>query len=363
MQNIYTIPLHMSSLVYLICALLLFLRRKSGERSRIILAYISLISFFNRVLRLICIYNNTPSSSVVSPTMLILAIAMITLNLIYAIEVISPKWLNIKRTANICLPLIISSCIYIITQLIGVEYTRYNSLIEMLPMIDHLDVIFRFVLCIIFFIPIFFLFFIPYTKKYNNTNKEWIWSFMITITIANTCYVSILAHDNYITHTIYLYVSAACALFITYQEIFIRLIDKSYKEIPNHYLEELAPATNNKENSTEINLLFNKLDKYMKMERAWREPDLSIILLSQYLNSNRTSLAKAIQSGGYGNFHNYVAHYRIKEFCEILKLNKHIKIDDLFYQVGFRSRSTAFINFKKQMNMTPFEYYKSLPNI
>lgn len=360
MQNIYTVPLHMSALVYLICAILLFLRRKDGERSRIILAWLCTISVFNRSLRVICGFVGNPSTSVVSPVMLILAIAMITINLVYAIEVISPKWLNLKRTLTVCSPLIGASLIYIITRVIGVVYTPYASLIDMLPMISHFDVIFRFILCILIFIPTFFIFLIPYSRKYNNTNKEWMFRFIIVMTITNISYLVILAKSNYYTHTLYLYISAACGLYIAYQELFVRLIDKSQKEIIAHHTEEITPPVSNKGNNSEVSVLFKKLDDYMNKERAWREPDLSIVLLSQYLSSNRTSLAKAIQSGGYESFYDYVSYYRINEFCEILKENRNIKIDDLFYQVGFRSRSTAFVNFKKQMEMTPFEYYKSL---
>lgn len=375
MQNIYFVPLHMSALVYFISSLLLFLRHKDGERSRLILAYIYLISVFSRVLRIVCIYIGVPSSSVVSPTMLVLAIGMITLNIIYAIEVISPGWLNFKRLLNVCSPLILIYLVYLATRLTGVEYTPYNSLIEMLPMANHFDVIFRLTLSIFIFIPIFILFFIPYTKRYNNTDRKWILRFIAIISVANLAYFVVIIHDNFITHTLYLYISAACGLYIAYQELFVRLIDKSQVEITEKNSDNVSMSVSyadyddkgvnnvvNKGNSTDAHFLFCKLDKYMNEQRAWREPDLSMLLLSQNIGSNRTSLTKAIQCGGYGSFHDYVAHYRIREFCHVLKENRNLKVDDLFYQVGFRSRSTAFVHFKKQMNMTPAEYFKTLSN-
>lgn len=96
----------------------------------------------------------------------------------------------------------------------------------------------------------------------------------------------------------------------------------------------------------------------MTEEKAWRNPDITMAFLVRYLGTNRTTLAKVIQEQGYENYSSYINQYRINDFIEIIRSGESDNFQNVFYDVGFRSRATALRNFKQFTGMTPSEYMK-----
>ena len=154
----------------------------------------------------------------------------------------------------------------------------------------------------------------------------------------------------------------ASILYITYKKLFLKSVKEesaatsitTTNTVEQEEYKGFATTEDSKCSS-----LWLKVEKYMNQEEPWRNHNLTVLSLSKSIGSNRTSLAKAIQKGGYSNFTDYVASYRVREFCRIARENKTFKIDELFYQAGFKSRSTAFVQFKKLKKMTPTEYLRN----
>lgn len=227
MHNIYIATVFAGALVFLIMSVLLILRYKSGERSRIFLSIIVFFSVINYFLRFIDLLNGNEPEFVVSPKLLLVAIFMLFSYILYPVEVVSPGWLNLRRIIKLYSLWIFLIIVYFISLCSGVEYTTYSSLIEMLPDAGRFDVWFRLLLALIMFSPILLVLYIHRTKLYHNSDRTWIKKYTFSFLLNVFAYVLVLMFNDDILHTLYYYVSVGCSLYIVYLELFDRLIIKS----------------------------------------------------------------------------------------------------------------------------------------
>lgn len=371
MRDFYSDTIFASIIVCLLTSIYLFARRDEGERSRTILSVIIFYSVLNYVPRYWAAIHGQAPMLVVSVPMLLLALFMIISYIIYPIEVVSPGWLNFKHIVFLYSPVVALYGIWLITLWCGVEYTRYNSLQDMLPDITDFDVWFRFILCFLILCPVFFIFFVPYTKKYCNVDNKWKWIYMIIFSINTLAFLWVLWKKNFIIDTLYYYISVGCSLVIAYRELTTRFIrnpisEESFPEIPSRAFEEVSGDTKEvallyDETVGKIDSsLFIRLDEYMKKNAAWRDPELTLNKLSSILNTNRTSLSLAIQKSEFGNYTAYINKLRFDDFVYCVTSNYSSNFQQAFYDAGFRSRATALRNFRQITGMTPTEYFMKM---
>lgn len=174
MQQVYFGTIFTATIIFFLIGLLLFLQRKKGERSRTILAGMTFLSVFNYI-GLIIYFHKDPnynSESILDMPFLLTGIFVITIYLIYPIEVISPGWLNWKRLLKMYIPAMGLLLFYRLTLWLGVEYTQYQTLEMMIYDIFSFQVIFRIVLALLLFTPAALLYYIPYTRQYSNTDYK-----------------------------------------------------------------------------------------------------------------------------------------------------------------------------------------------
>lgn len=369
MHQLYTATVFAGALVFLLVSVLLLLRRKSGDRSRIFLAIIVFFSFINYIIRFIDLINGKLPEFVVSPKLLLVAIFMVFSYILYPLEVISPGWLNLRRTLKLYSVWIILIGVYIVSKVAGVEFSTYGSIMEMLPHADKFEVWFRLLLSLVMFSPVLFVIYIYRTKLYHNSDRIWIRKYVISFLINVIAYVMVMLLNDQIINTLYYYISVGCSLFIVYLELFDRLtIQSAVTSIIDNNLNQqdikIATEVDNAQlywkNGVEPknNLLIERLDTYMKKSKAWRDPDLSLSSLASALYTNRTTLAQVLRENGYENYTNYIKKLRIDDFLQLINSGQVIGFQDAFFFVGFRSRSTALRNFQQIKGMTPTEYFQ-----
>lgn len=358
MNNLYIATVFAAALVFLLAALLLFARRKDGERSRIILAYIVSFSVISYSIRFIDLSAGTIPYMIISADMLLVAIFMVTSYILYPIEVISPGYLNFKRIVGLYTPWMLLVFIYLVSRQFGVDYFTYGTLPDMLKDAGQFQVWFRLALVLFIFLPVLVPFFIPYTRRYNNAGKTWMRNYSLLLATNCIAYILVLGIDHIVVKTIYYFVSAGCSLGIVYMELFVRLIGTPSldKEVPTQEKEENEPERNMQPKKSSP--LSERLSAYIVSTQAYRNPDLSIVLLSAALFTNRTSLALAIHELGYESFNSYINALRIHDFIELVNNRKSENLQDAFYTAGFRSRATAIRNFRQVTGMTPSRYFR-----
>lgn len=181
-------------------------------------------------------------------------------------------------------------------------------------------------------------------------------------------YLYVNANDTFLVCSLYVVISISCSLYIAYQELYVRLINCS-DDIPlsEDAFEELSPANPELTIAAEADAanadsnrapLFYKLEEYMNTTKAWRNPDLMVADLTKELYTNRNFLREAIQQQGYINYNSYINTKRIEDFIRITQQQKDTNYTQTFFNVGFRSKTTALRNFKEITGAIPTEYFK-----
>ena len=365
MQYLYLATVFAGALVCLLASILLFVRRKEAKRSRVILAVIVSFSVFNYITRFIALCNGETPELVVSAKLLLQANFMVLGYILYPIEVIAPGWLSFRRILKLYSYWLLAVVVYLISLQLGVEYRPYGSLLEMLAHADSFEVGFRLLLSALFFTPTFIVFFIHRTQLYRNSDHIWVRKYVLTLSVNMLAYMLVLMFNHPEFNILYYYVSVGCSLYIVYMELFDRLIVKTLPAAVAEEKEETTDETddsflcpekcgNDKKNS----VLIQRLDNYMKIHKAWRNPDLSLNTLASELFTNRTSLAQAMRESDYENYSNYINRLRIEDFLQQIESGQMLNFQETFFFVGFRSRSTALRNFRQFTGSIPSEYFQ-----
>ena len=372
MQSIYIATIFAGALVCMLSSLLLLVRRKPRERSRLILAIIVFFSVLNYIPRFIALSQGYEPEFVVSAKMLLLGNFMVISYILYPIEVIRPGWLNLTRTLKLYAFWLLLLTLYLITSFAGVRYSSWSSLPEMFAHMERFEVWFCLFLSLLLFAPGLLVIFIQHVGHNSNTDRVWLKKYAIVFYINILAYLMVLTFNHPLVHTLYYYVSVGCSLFIVYMELFDRLLAKTpdngtpdepilqeallrHEESPAAPVEAPIAATRNA-------ALAERLDAYMTNNSAWRDPDLSLTRLASELYTNRTTLSQTIQECGYENYTHYINQLRIRDFLQQVGSGSSSNYQDAFFFVGFRSRNTALRNFKQFTGTTPSDYFQKTDN-
>lgn len=223
------------------------------------------------------------------------------------------------------------------------------------------QVIFRIVLALLIFLSAVLLYYVPYTRRYSNTNRKWMHGYITAMIINMVAYLVANIHDTFLVCSIYILISLMCSLYITYQELYVRLIrpEIALPTLPESESVPESEADTQQHSKPKESELFERMEKYMNSRQAWQDPDLSVDRLVSALYSNRTSLLKVLQLNGYSSYTSYVNGKRVAEFIQIINRQQgEVNYQQIFFDVGFRSKSTALRNFKGITGMIPSEYFQ-----
>jgi AraC-like DNA-binding protein len=108
----------------------------------------------------------------------------------------------------------------------------------------------------------------------------------------------------------------------------------------------------------EGNLILERLLQFMKLEKPYLEPELTLEQLAIKLSLRPKILSQVINELLNQNFFDFVNRYRIEEAKKLLThpKDKKITILEVLYEVGFNSKSSFNTLFKKHTGLTPSEF-------
>jgi AraC-like DNA-binding protein len=100
------------------------------------------------------------------------------------------------------------------------------------------------------------------------------------------------------------------------------------------------------------------LEKHMKIEKPYLNPELKLNTLAKELDVHPKILSQTLNQILGSNFSEYINSFRIKQAKFLLKNSndKSITIMEIMYQVGFNSRSVFNTTFKNITGVTPSRY-------
>ncbi|MEO1009670.1 MAG: helix-turn-helix domain-containing protein [Bacteroidota bacterium] len=125
--------------------------------------------------------------------------------------------------------------------------------------------------------------------------------------------------------------------------------------------EEPPEPSSSSMDSQELKEICGTLEKCMKEDRLYLDPQLSLPDLSGKLGFGVHVISRAINEGFQKNFRDFVNSYRIEEFIVRAKDEnyKNQTFLGIALDVGFNSKSSFNRSFRKYTGQTPREYFKN----
>ena len=128
---------------------------------------------------------------------------------------------------------------------------------------------------------------------------------------------------------------------------------------------EKSQNTHETENYSEVKIDEQHLERlvnYMKEQKPFYNPDLTLTSLAVQLKISRNHLSEVINKGTGGNFYDFINKYRVEEVKQLLETPKFkdYTLLAIAFEAGFPSKSTFNSVFKKFTGLTPSEYKSGL---
>ncbi|NAY90309.1 helix-turn-helix domain-containing protein [Muricauda sp. JGD-17] len=113
--------------------------------------------------------------------------------------------------------------------------------------------------------------------------------------------------------------------------------------------------------SLSLELKENLLDLFAN-EKIYKENNISLDMVALRLNTTRHNASQIINEHFNVSFHEFVNIYRIKEAKQLLldKKARSLNIINIAYEVGYNNKVTFNKAFKKDTQLTPSQYQKSV---
>ncbi|WP_165768091.1 helix-turn-helix domain-containing protein [Flavobacterium plurextorum] len=170
--------------------------------------------------------------------------------------------------------------------------------------------------------------------------------------------------DSYESYTFhFLWIFNLMVLFIT---VYYGTEIKKYNSILFFEKEKKLQANQNSDQKREFEknaniscqLIFEKIDLYMKNEEPWRNADYNLEQLALELRLNVFQISNAINYCTKNNFKSYLNDYRLNAFVEEIKTHKSkdFLLKEVYLNLGFNSRATFNRNFKSKFRKTPQQF-------
>ena len=129
------------------------------------------------------------------------------------------------------------------------------------------------------------------------------------------------------------------------------------KELTSRW-EKLKVCTNSEKESSADSLVYKKITEFMNQDQLFKNPDLSLDLISKKISSNTKYVSRAIKESTGMNFNTFINTHRIEEAKRILldPVQSSWSLDAVAEHCGFNNPTTFYTSFKKYTGLTPANY-------
>lgn len=334
----------------LICARNLWrLQRETYDRSRRMLAMGAL---FSGLLALAVVLGNLGMSVrevscfVLQPWIGLLYMGLNIVMVLYPISVIRPDWLTPKRFLILFLPTLVLAIVYL---LYTSQWTLLHNAEDVWEHMWEPNVIARLLALFLMFPYCFILFLLPYNYHHSSADKGWIWNYSLGLLSICVVHTALMLTNNGILLIVLPIMVSTFYFFSTEYEL----------------RERLRPATETADglerpsvsSSTPLEQdLWARICRLMDQEEVWKDPDLTLYDMSRLCATNSTYLNRVIQIETGHGFKELINAKRVAGIVAQIEQNPDIDVQSAFFNAGFRSRTTAWRNFKDITGKSPAEY-------
>ena len=338
-----------------ICARnLIKLQRDDWDRSRRMLALGAILSGVMALFVVLANIINTVHELpffLLQPWIGLIYMGMNIVMVLYPISVIKPEWLTTRNFTLLFLPVLLLAVLYLLftdrwTLLYAPEHIWKNIALP--------DVIVRLAPLILMIPYCLIPLLLPYKYYKSSAYHTWIVTYCLGLIAICLTHIALMLTNNGILLVLMPLLVTNFYVFSTEYELEERLRpSKHHTEVVQ---SETAPA----ESSPMEPDLWTRICQIVDQEEAWRDPDLSLSSLSKLCATNVTYLGRIIQQETGKGFKEMINAKRVECVANQIKENPDIDVQTAFFNAGYRSRTTAWRNFKEITGMSPADYRLAL---
>lgn len=187
---------------------------------------------------------------------------------------------------------------------------------------------------------------IRYPRK-SSTGHTW----LVLVALGN-----LLLFTSYLVGYFWLYlVEMLTFSVVIYALIFYYLSrsdrDSIFQDRPEKYARKRISAV-------EAQHLREHLERLMKNEQLYKNPDLKLEELSASLNISHHKLSQLLNDNIGESFRNYINRHRVENAIRLLQEKELFTVEAIAYESGFTSKSGFYTTFKKITGTTPANFRK-----
>lgn len=150
--------------------------------------------------------------------------------------------------------------------------------------------------------------------------------------------------------TVYTYLFLVQFAIIIVMKLKSTLIEKQEEKA-----ETIKYKTSGLSESTLKEIAENLLQN-LKVYKPYLNEEVTLEEIARQLQVSRHHLSQSITESLGTNFYDLINKCRVEEFVRIINADHSQNISEVFYQCGFKSRTTFYKYFKKHMGLNPTDY-------
>lgn len=133
----------------------------------------------------------------------------------------------------------------------------------------------------------------------------------------------------------------------------------SNSQEPKNIELDISPKVDNDNEKNKT--IFLKVDALIKEDELFLNPELTITDISSLVDEHPKLISSIINQVGGQNFNSYINLYRVEKAKSLLisEKGKQYSIESIGQESGFKSNSSFYGAFKKNMNQTPLQFMKA----
>ena len=360
MQYLATALLAIMTIALVLCGALLWKHRKeTNDLSRTIQAVFSWLSAFFTLTFIFRTWAETTTvdGAFFEPEHTFVPLLMQMSLFLYPLEVMRPTISRTKVYALLFSPLLLLVCVGMCG---GIDYTPIHTYADLWAHIGEFNVWFRLFALTVMLFYCFALFLVPYDWRKSSASKRFIGLYASCFCLIGLFHFAIQMSHAYLLVLLHQVAWITTFVAVTYYELRVRLSAPSAETKEVVETPETPDPDPETETETAPDKLWMRIEQQIDANDGWRNPDLTLTMLAQQVFSNRTYVSEAFKRNTGLTFGEWIAKRRIDFVVEALRHDPQQDVKELFHHVGFRSRTAAWTNFRKETGLSPADFLANL---
>lgn len=336
-----------------VCGMLLWRHRHEvPDRSRVILSSLQfcLVAYYVFLIPFSLLHPAYNPHYVLMPKGLtLIGLLNITLLTFYPMEMMRPNWLTWRHVCLMLLPVLL----LLLPDVFSVQpfFRPLHSTAELIAHIGKSNVWLRLCLLASMFVYLGMLLLLPFNRSSSSADNRWIRQYVAACALLSFFYIGKMFTTSPFFHLSHQLWAGFFFGYYTWYELCERVIPSV----------DLSVTSDDSHETDKNMVLWLRITSYIDGNQKWRDPDLSFDRLCQEVMSNKTYVSQAFRQFASTTFSEYINRCRIDHVAGQMAAGLGDRsLTDVFFNAGFRTRSTAYRQFIHFKGMSPSEYMSQL---